>query len=101
MICKALEEWSDDDNSEEEIELTQPNRDFPISDEEENEEEEEEYDMYELAKLTANKSMADDLFKKEEKPIINKDSLKEPLKVPQKTLLNISNDIKIYGKIVK
>jgi hypothetical protein len=89
MIYKTLEEWSDDDNNDEEIELSQPNRDFPISDNEE-ESEEEEYDMYELAKLTANKSMADDLFKKEDKTI--KDSIKEPLKLPQKTQLNIKTE---------
>jgi hypothetical protein len=62
------QDWSDEDNSEEEIELVQPNRDFPISEDEENEE--EEYDMYELTQLTINKQTSNDLFNiKEEKPI--------------------------------
>ncbi len=52
-------DWSDDEDNEVE-ELIQPSRDFPISDEE-NEEEEYDYDMYELTKLTMNKT-SDDLF---------------------------------------
>ncbi len=85
------QEWSDDDNSEEDIELNQPNRDFPISEDEEEIEEEEEYDMYELAKLTSKNSMADSLFKKEEKPM-KEPSIKESFKVPHKTILNIKQD---------
>ncbi len=52
-------DWSDDEDNEVE-ELIQPSRDFPISDEE-NEEEEYDYDMFELTKLTINKT-SDDLF---------------------------------------
>jgi hypothetical protein len=52
-------DWSDDEDNEVE-ELVQPSRDFPINDEE-NEEEEYDYDMYELTKLTMNKT-SDDLF---------------------------------------
>ncbi len=67
------QEWSDTESSDEEVELVQPNRDFPISDEENSEEEyeDEEFDMYELAKKTAN-NMTDDFFVKEEKKVIDK-----------------------------
>ena len=91
MISKALEEWSDDDNSQEEVELSQPNRDFPISDNDEDSEE-EEYDMYELSKLTVNNSMADNLFKKEDKPINNINNINKESKVPPKIQLNIKNE---------
>ncbi len=68
------QEWSDTESSDEEVELVQPNRDFPISDEENSEEyEDEEFDMYELAKKTTN-NMTDDFFVKEEKKIIDKPS---------------------------
>ncbi len=66
------QEWSDTESSDEDVELIQPNRDFPISDEENSEEyEDEEFDMYELAKKTAN-NMTDDFFVKEEKKVIDK-----------------------------
>jgi hypothetical protein len=54
-----MNNWSDDEDSSEVEELVQPSRDFPISDD--NEEEEDEYAMYELRKLTMNKT-SDDLF---------------------------------------
>ncbi len=85
--------WSDDESSEDEVELNQPNRDFPISDDEE--EEEEEYDMYELTKLTVNKNMTDDLFKKEE-PVF-----KETSKETSKPKLHINNELKIEKNIIK
>jgi hypothetical protein len=83
------QEWSDTESSDEDNELIQPNRDFPISSEEDNNSEEEyedeEFDIYELAKKTANKNMADDLFIKEEKPNINKSHIKKvELKVEPK-----------------
>jgi hypothetical protein len=67
------QEWSDTESSDEDVELVQPNRDFPISDEENSEEEyeDEEFDMYELAKKTTN-NMTDDFFVKEEKKVIEK-----------------------------
>jgi len=67
------QEWSDTESSDEEVELVQPNRDFPISDEDNSEEEyeDEEFDMYELAKKTTN-NMTDDFFIKEEVKVIDK-----------------------------
>ena len=67
------QEWSDTESSDEEVELVQPNRDFPISDEDNSEEEyeDEEFDMYELAKKTTN-NMTDDFFIKEEAKVIDK-----------------------------
>lgn len=64
--------WSD---SEEEEELIQPNRDFPISDEEEVEIEDEEFDIYELAQKTL-KNNKDDFFIKEDK----KQPINKPIK---------------------
>ena len=62
------QDWSDDEDNNEE-ELTQPDRDFPISDEEE----EDDYDMYELSQLTIKKDITNDLFNKKDdnKNIIN------------------------------
>jgi hypothetical protein len=90
MICKALQDWSDTESSEEENELVQPNRDFPISSEEEEDEEyeDEEFDMYELAKKTANKSMTDDLFVKEEK------------KIEKPIIKNICKNIEIKNEVI-
>ena len=67
------QEWSDTESSDEDVELVQPNRDFPISDEENSDEEyeDEEFDMYELAKKTTN-NITDDFFIKEEKKVIDK-----------------------------
>ena len=67
------QEWSDTESSDEDVELVQPNRDFPISDEDNSEEEyeDEEFDMYELAKKTTN-NMTDDFFVKEEEKVIDK-----------------------------
>jgi hypothetical protein len=69
------QEWSDTESSDEDVELVQPNRDFPISDEDNSEEEyeDEEFDMYELAQKTTNNiNMTDDFFVKEEKKVIDK-----------------------------
>jgi hypothetical protein len=70
MISKTLEEWSETESSEEENELVQPNRDFPISSEEENNSEEEyedeEFNIFELAQKTL-KNNSDDFFNKETK----------------------------------
>ncbi len=85
------QEWSDTESSEDEDELIQPNRDFPISDDENSDEEyeDEEFDIYELAKKTANKTMTDDLFVKEEKTIVEKhisNSINKPISnILQKT----------------
>jgi hypothetical protein len=67
------QEWSDTESSDEDVELVQPNRDFPISDEDNSEEEyeDEEFDMYELAQKTTN-NITDDFFIKEEKKVIDK-----------------------------
>lgn len=59
-------DWSDDEDNEdnEEIEndeLIQPSRDFPPNDEDNEEDDEYDYNMYELTKLTMNKT-SDDLF---------------------------------------
>ena len=56
------QDWSDDENDNEE-ELIQPERDFPISDEEE---EDDEYDMYELSQLTIKTDITNDLFNKKD-----------------------------------
>ena len=96
MICKALEEWSDTESSDDENELIQPNRDFPISSEEELDEdldgdleeefEDEEFDICDLAKKTVNTNMTDDLFIKEEKKIVDKPLNKQVIKpTTQKT----------------
>ena len=78
-------EWSDDEDNDEvdNEELIQPSRDFPPSDEENDEGEENyDYDMYELTKLTMNKT-SDDLFitnltkNKQETNDINNDTKKE------------------------
>ncbi len=75
------QDWSDDENNNEE-ELIQPDRDFPISD---NEEEEDEYDMYELSQLTIKNNTKDDLF---EKKIENKKSININKKKDTKLKLN-------------
>ncbi len=69
------QEWSDDEDNNEVEELTQPSRDFPISDNDE--EEEEEYDMYELSRMTINKHQ-DDFFE------TNKTSNKTSNKIAEK-----------------
>ena len=87
MISKTLEEWSETESSDEENELVQPNRDFPISSEEENNSEEEyedeEFNMFELAQKTL-KNNSDDFFKKE---VEEKKQVKTIIKLVQ-------NDIK-------
>jgi hypothetical protein len=75
--------WSDDENeNDNDEELLQPNRDFPISDEEE---EEEEYDMYELSQLTINNQMSynlkDDKNKKIKKPEYKNENKKHVLNI--------------------
>ena len=82
-------EWSDDEENDEvdNEELIQPSRDFPPSDEDNEEGEEEyDYDMYELTKLTMNKT-SDDLF--------ITDSVKN------KQTIDINNDTKKEVKIHK
>ena len=63
------QDWSEEEDNIEE-ELIQPDREFPISDEEE---EEDEYDMYELSQLTIKTDITNDLFNKknDDKKIIN------------------------------
>jgi hypothetical protein len=96
MKCKSLEEWSDTESSDEENELVQPNRDFPISEDEEElaedldgdleEFEDEEFDICDLAKKIVNTNMTDDLFIKEEKKIVDKPINKQVIKpTTQKT----------------
>ena len=92
MICNALQEWSDDESSSEE-ELIQPNRDFPISDDDNDEEVDEEYDMYELTKLTLNKKTNDDFFKKPEVVLKEQKEHKES-KEPKIQSINIIDKIK-------
>ena len=76
--------WSDSESSDEENELVQPNRDFPISDEEESEDEieDEEFDTYELAQKTL-KNKVDDFFKQEDK--------KQPININNKPINKIIN----------
>ena len=95
MICKALEEWSETESSDDENELIQPNRDFPISSDSEAEDGEVEYedevfDISELVKKTINKNMADDFFVKEEKKKV------KPIKNEPK--IEIKNDQQIEIK---
>jgi hypothetical protein len=74
------QDWSDDEDNNEE-ELIQPDRDFPISDEEE---EEDEYDMYELSQLTVKNNAIDDLFEKKienKNIIINNTNKKQDVKL--------------------
>lgn len=83
-----MNDWSDDEdnNIEEEDELIQPSRDFPPSDEEneENDNQDYEYDMFELTKLTMNKT-SDDLFIK---PSVEKDNKKEVKEVKKEKTVN-------------
>ena len=74
--------WSDSESNDEENELVQPNRDFPISDEEEVEVEDEEFDIYELAQKTL-KNKSDDFFKQEDK--------KQPLNINNKPIIKCIN----------
>ncbi len=98
------QEWSDTESSDEENELIQPNRDFPISSEEDFEKEldeeleefeDEEFDICDLAKKTVNTNMTDDLFIKEEKKVIDKPINKQVIKP---TTQNIETIIKPKGK---
>ncbi len=75
------QDWSDDENIQEDEELVQPSRDFPISDNDD--EEEEEYDMYELAKLTIKNKTVDEFFE-----------VKEKIKNPEKNNSKNKNVIK-------
>jgi hypothetical protein len=90
-------DWSDDEDNNDidnNVELVQPSRDFPISDEEN--EEEDEYDMYELSKLTINKTISDDFF--QAKPNIEvKKEIKKEVKTEKKT----NTSIFIWNKEVK
>jgi hypothetical protein len=100
MKCKSLEEWSDTESSDEENELVQPNRDFPISEDEELDEEleefeDEEFDICDLAKKIVNTNMTDDLFIIEEKKVIDKPINKQVIKP---TTQNIETIIKPKGK---
>ena len=56
------QDWSEDEDNNEE-ELIQPDREFPISDEEE---EDDEYNMYELSQLTIKTDNTFDLFNKKD-----------------------------------
>ncbi len=80
MKCKALEDWSDDENDNDVEELVQPSRDFPISENEE-ENEEDDYDMYELSRMTINKH-DDDLFQSNKSNKIEKTVKKSIDKLP-------------------
>ena len=87
-------DWSDDeDNIDNNVELIQPSRDFPISDEEN--EEEDEYDMYELTKLTMNNT-SDDLFQTKLDKSEKKNKIKE-VKIDK----NINMNTFIWNKEVK
>jgi hypothetical protein len=82
-------DWSDDEDNNDidnNVELVQPSRDFPISDEENDEE--DEYDMYELSKLIINKNTSDDLFQiksdksdKSDKSENKKENVKKDIKI--------------------
>ncbi len=65
-----MNEWSDDEDENVEAELSQPNRDMPMSSEEEDE---EDYDMEEIRNLTLKKqsTMWNDIVKKDTKVNIN------------------------------
>ncbi len=80
------QDWSDDENNNDE-ELIQPDRNFPISDEEE----EDEYDMYELSKLTIKNKTTDDLF--------NKNKIIDIKKIPEKTPEKKSINNKIFSDL--
>jgi hypothetical protein len=82
-------DWSDDenDNNENEEELVQPNRDFPISDEEE----EDDYDMYELSKLTINKQISYDFKESKNEKIEEIKSNENKRNSNKKVILNIKN----------
>ena len=87
-------DWSDDeDNIDNNVELIQPSRDFPISDEEN--EEEDEYDMYELTKLTMTNT-SDDLFQTKLDKSEKKNKIKE-VKIDK----NINMNTFIWNKEVK
>jgi len=90
-----MNDWSDDEdnNTNEEEELIQPSRDFPPSDD--NEEEEDEYDMYELTKLTMNKT-SDDLFINNSVKKETNDNKKEVKK--EKTVNSVWNNNKDIKK---
>ncbi len=99
--------WSDSESSDEENELIQPNRDFPISSEDNNSEgenseeeyEDEVFDMYELSRKTINKKMTDDLFITEEKQTINKPHIKNVCqKVESKNEIKVEQIVKLNGK---
>ena len=90
-----MNDWSDDedDNINEEEELIQPSRDFPPSDEEN----EEEYDMYELTKLTMNKT-SDDLFNNSDKKEVKKETNNKKEKTVNSIWNNNTKDIKDIKK---
>jgi hypothetical protein len=80
-----MNEWSDDEDEVEQAELLQPNRDLPVS----SEEEDEDYDMEEIRNLTLKKqtNMWNEIVKQEpnksnviKKPIQVKNVYTEPKK---------------------
>lgn len=83
-----MNEWSDDDDEVEQAELSQPNRDMPISSEEE-----EDYDMEEIRNLTLKKqtNMWNDIVKQEP----NKNNI---IKKPVQQIKIIQNEPKKYEK---
>ncbi len=82
------QDWSDDEDNNDE-ELVQPDRDFPISDNEE----EDEYDMYELSKLTIKNKTTDDLFSKQDNVNINNKKIFSDLFSKKKDNININKKI--------
>ncbi len=62
------QEWSDTESSNDENELTQPDRDFPISDNEDDED--DEYDMYDIMQKTLKNTDLDNLLTKKETPSV-------------------------------
>jgi hypothetical protein len=85
------QDWSDNEDDEE---LIQPNRDFPISDEEE---EEDEYDMYELSQLTINKEISYEIKDRNNEEDNHKGVIKT-VQIIEKKHLNINNDNNIIKK---
>ncbi len=81
-----MNEWSDDEDEDVQAELLQPNRDMPIS----SEEEEEDYDMEEIRNLTLKKetTMWNDIVKKETK-VNNIIDISKPIIEIKKTIFEV------------
>jgi hypothetical protein len=88
------QDWSDDEDNISEEELIQPNRDFPISDEEEDE---DDYDMIELAQMTIKKQATYDLFEQKNNDIKNNN---EKI-INNEKVINNKKNINIINKEIK